>query len=321
MTFENILPRLKTYGCFLLIVLYSFSMLYGQQDSTENHLDIDFSKRKKVFVSTAVSGYLTLSSGLYFAWYKDYEQGRFHSFNDWKEWQQMDKLGHSFSAYNQSMVMFEVAQWAGFTDLASLNIASLSSIVGQLTIEVMDGFTNEWGFSYGDLGFNFLGTGLYYFQERYLHEQPLKLKMSYWPETYPVTLQSRADELYGTGTQKLLKDYNAQTYWLSIDPNFFFPESNWPEWLDIAVGYGTENLYGGFENSWMEGSEMITLESDAYPRSRKYLLAIDYDLTSISTRSSFLKAALGTLNMFKWPAPAIEYNKQDGFVFHLVFRN
>lgn len=321
MTFENILPPLKTYGCFLLIVLYSFSMLYGQQDSTQNHLDIDFSKRKKVFVSTAVSGYLTLSSGLYFAWYKDYEQGRFHSFNDWPEWQQMDKVGHSFSAYNQSMVMHEIAQWAGYSDRSSLNIAALSSIVGQLTIEVMDGFTKEWGFSCGDMGFNFIGTGLYYFQERYWQEQPLKLKMSYWPATYPATLQSRADDLFGTGTQKLLKDYNAQTYWLAIDPNFLFPESNWPEWLDIAVGYGTDNLYGGFDNSWIEGEELIMLDADTHPRTRKYLLAIDYDLTAISTNSSFMKVTLGTLNMFKWPAPAIEYNKQDGFVFHLVFRN
>lgn len=321
MTFENILPLIKTYGRFLLIVSFSLSVLYGQQDSTLNHLDIDFSKRKKVFVSTAVSGYLTLSSGLYFAWYKDYEQGSFHSFNDWREWQQMDKLGHSFSAYNQSMVMHGVARWAGYKERTALHIAALTSIVGQLTIEVMDGFTEEWGFSYGDMGFNFLGTGLYYLQERSWSEQPLKMKMSYWPETYPASLQLRADDLFGTGTQKLLKDYNAQTYWLSIDPNFLFPESNWPAWLDIAIGYGVENVYGGFENSWMEGVELMTLDEVTYPRTRKFLISLDYDLTATGTRSPFLKSVFGALNMFKWPAPAIEYNKQEGFVFHLVFRN
>lgn len=321
LNFEYILVLSRTYGAFLIFLFLSFSVLNAQKDTLYSAHDIDFSTRKKVFLTTAVTGYVTTATGLYFAWYKDYEQSTFHSFNDWGEWLQMDKVGHAYSAYTQCLTMYETARWSGYSENKALNIASISSVVGQLTIEVLDGFTEKWGFSYGDLAFNMGGTGLYYLQQKHLNDQPFQLKLSYWPETYPFELTIRANELYGTGTQKFLKDYNGQAYWLSVDMNYIFPDSNWPRWLDLAFGFSAQNLYGGFENSWTENGEVRTLDDTIFTRTRQFVVGLDYDLTEIKTNSPFLKGLLGTINMLKLPAPAIEYNTQDGFVFHLVFTN
>src|ERR1700733_6253100 len=40
--------------------------------------------------------------GLNVLWYKNYPHSAFHLFNDNKEWQQMDKLGHALTAYTIS---------------------------------------------------------------------------------------------------------------------------------------------------------------------------------------------------------------------------
>lgn len=311
----------RTYGILLIFLFASFSVCKAQQDSSRVASDIDFGKRKKVFATSLISGYVTLSTGLYFAWYKDYEQSAFHSFNDWEEWLQMDKYGHSYSAYSQTLVAHQVAKWSGYSQDQALHIAAATSLIGQLTIEVMDGFTDEWGFSYGDMAFNLIGTGLYYAQEKLWQQQPFKLKFSYWPSHYEPALRLRADDLFGTGTQKLLKDYNAQTYWLSMDLNHVFKDIAWPQWLDLAIGYGADNLYGGFENEWEVNGEILRLPSSDYKRTRQFYLALDYDLSEIQVRSGFLKTILGALNIFKWPAPAIEYNTDQGFIFHLVVTN
>ena len=43
----------------------------------------------------------------------------------------------------------------------------------------------------------------------------------------------------------MLKDYNAQTYWFSANLKSFFPEIKFTAWLNVAVGYGAEGMFGG----------------------------------------------------------------------------
>src|SRR5215218_9323810 len=56
-------------------------------------------KRVKLIAATNVIGYSAAMAGLYSAWYKDYPQSKFHTFNDIDEWKQIDKFGHVYSAY------------------------------------------------------------------------------------------------------------------------------------------------------------------------------------------------------------------------------
>ncbi|MFX4861163.1 hypothetical protein ABTC05_19180, partial [Acinetobacter baumannii] len=74
-------------------------------------------------------------------------------------------------------------------------------------------------------------------------------------------LNNRADSLYGTTFfSRVLKDYNAQTYWASINVRSFFKQSNWPSWLNIAVGYGAEGMFGASSNIVKDKNDHIVFD-------------------------------------------------------------
>lgn len=333
---------MKAFYSFLLLLFFVTSSFaqFATQTKSEPRLDsipdssINFTKRKKVFLISGIGGYSAMASSLYFAWYKQYDQSSFHLFNDWGEWRNVDKAGHVYSAYLQSELVYDMGKWAGYNDDEALLISSVASLVGQMGIEVMDGFSTEWGFSFSDVGANLLGTSLFYFQQKHWKEQRLQLKMSYWPISYDQsnlssenglfesTLHNRSVDLFGkSGVERFLKDYNGQAIWISANLSSFFPSSGLPKWLAIAAGYSAKNLYGGFSNSWELSNGSYDVDAQLYPRVSQYVLAIDYDLSKIKHSTQFGKVLFKFLNVFKFPAPAIEYNQQDGFKFRLVFLN
>ncbi|HAP64439.1 MAG TPA: hypothetical protein DCR93_34800 [Cytophagales bacterium] len=55
------------------------------------------------------------------------------------------------------------------------------------------------------------------------------------------------------------------------------------------------------------------------PRTRQYLLSLDIDFTKMKMRPTWLGQVMQQLNMFKVPAPAIEYNAEQGWVFHFLY--
>lgn len=296
--------------------------------------DFNFSKRKKVFWTAGISGYTAMASGLYFAWYDKYDQESFHFFNDWDEWQNMDKAGHVYSAYLQSSLIYDLGKWSGYSDEKALLISSVASLWGQMNIEIMDGFSSEWGFSIPDVASNLVGTGLFYVQQKIWKEQRLRMKMSYWPVSYgqepiysengisSISLRQRSEDLYGSGKiERFLKDYNGQTIWLSVDVGSFFPESRIPKILGLALGYSGQNLFGGFRNAWEVNDQSFLVDADLYPRSSQFILALDYNLQSVYHSTEFGKALFKVLNIFKFPAPAVSYDTKEGFKFHLVFLN
>jgi len=325
-----------------LITLFYLSALGLRGQSLQTPADslhvglhkVDVSKRQKVFKIASAATYSTVATGLYFAWYDQFDQEGFHFFNDWNEWNNMDKAGHIYSAHIQAELIHGLARWSGYDDDKALLIGSAASLLGQLTIEVMDGFSSGWGFSVTDLGANLIGTAGYYFQHKYWGEQRLSMKMSYWPVAYPayqavsesgvfqVGLQQRSEALFGQrGIERFLKDYNGQTIWVSADIKEFAPASRWPDFLNIALGYSANNLYGGFSNSWEINDENISVDSNLFPRSQQWVLALDYDLKSIKARSDFSRGVLRFLDIFKWPAPAVSYDTEQGWGVHLVFLN
>ncbi len=117
----------------------------------------------------------------------------------------------------------------------------------------------------------------------------------------------------------MLKDYNVQAYWASINIKSFAPNSSWPSWLNVALGYGADNMYGGFENKWTDKNG-VQFDLSSLKRQRQFYLALDYDLRKINIKNHSLKALLNTLNIYKFPAPAIEYNTVEGFKFHLLLK-
>ena len=105
---------------------------------------------------------------------------------------------------------------------------------------------------------------------------------------------------------RLLKDYNAQTYWLSGNIRSFMPDLDIPKWLNISVGYGATGLLGGTENVWTDKSGNSHDRTDI-KRERNFYISPDIDFTRIRTRSKFLRSVFFVLNSIKVPAPTLEF--------------
>lgn len=271
------------------------------------HLTEKKYKTRRWIIGTAnVVGYGSALIALNNTWYKNFPREGLHSFDDSKEWLQMDKTGHVFSAYFEGKYSMDLWKWAGLERKKRIWIGGLSGAAYQTIIEFLDGTSAKWGWSWADFGANCIGSGLLIGQELAWDEQRIQLKLGYTREKYPSELTARVNELFGkSGPERFLKDYNGQTYWLSANIKSFFPGSKLPPWLNIAVGYGATGMLGGFDNTWTDAQGNHINRSDI-KRQRQFYLSPDIDLTRIPTKSKALKVAFKVLNMVRVPLPALE---------------
>jgi hypothetical protein len=293
--------------CLLSIILTAFA----QGDSL---VPPTFNSKKLIIVAGANAVFYTGSFiALNKAWYADYDKTKFHFFNDNPEWNQMDKAGHVWTTYQVSGLSKEMWQWAGLSNNTSAVLGGMSGMVYQSVIEIQDAYSTQWGFSWGDVGANVAGAGLFVLQELSGSKQKVSVKLTYWPETYPAELISRRNQLFGNSlAERILKDYNSQTYWLSANISSFFPDTKLPKWLNVAIGYGADGMYGGRSNEWTD-KEGVAHDFTHIRRVRKFYLSPDIDLTRIPTRSRVLKKVFFVLNMVKVPAPALRVTTGGGF--------
>ena len=245
---------------------------------------------------------------LYHAWYKNYPQSNFHTFNDFAEWKQMDKVGHVYSAYTMSKFSMELWKSGGLERKQRIWIGGLSGAAYQTVIEILDGFSAEWGWSWGDVAGNILGSGAFIAQELAWDEQRIQLKTSFRRKNYSdAMLNQRSDALFGkSAAERFLKDYNGQTYWASANLRAFFPHSKIPSWLQVSVGVGAEGMFGGRENIAKDKDGNISFSRQDIKRYRQWYLAPDIDLTKIKTKNKYLKGLLFVLNSLKFPMPSLE---------------
>ncbi len=285
----------------ILILLFCFvnSILFAY-DSTSV-----FKKRKILLGITSVA--LTSSSLVYLnqAWYQQYNTSQFHFFNDNDEWLQMDKCGHIITTYQTGRLMMSAMEWAGCTKKKQLIIGGFSGLAYMSAIEVMDGYSKGWGFSWGDMSANLLGSGLAIGQKIVWNEQRIHLKFSYSSSSYA---QYNPSLLGKSFSEQILKDYNGQTYWLSVNPSAFMkPQTKFPKWLNIAIGYGSNGMIGA------ENNNMIITDKDGkiinFNRYRQCYLSLDADLTRIKTKSKVLKTIFSCINIIKIPFPNIEFSE------------
>ncbi|HEU5366537.1 MAG TPA: DUF2279 domain-containing protein, partial [Hanamia sp.] len=218
--------------------VYNFSNRYQTTDTFRIY---PYNKKRISLVTIAnIVGYGGTLVGLNAIWYAKYPRSGFHFFNDDAEWQQMDKVGHVYSAYTESRASVEAWRWAGLSRKKSIWIGGLSGVAYQSIIEILDGFSSQYGFSPGDFTANIIGSAAFISQELSWNEQKIQLKFSFHRKNYgEPDLDKRADVLYGkTEIERFIKDYNGQSYWASANIQSFFPETKLPRWLNISIGYG-----------------------------------------------------------------------------------
>lgn len=252
-------------------------------------------------------------------WYADYPRTSFHFFNDSREWNQMDKIGHVFTTFQVSNISSKMWKWAGLSHRKSVVLGALSGIAYESIIEIQDGFSSEWGFSAVDMGSNILGAALFVTQELAWEEKRIRLKLSFAKHDYPKELKPRYEDLFGSSfIERYLKDYNSQTYWVSVNPASFFTGSKFPAWLNFAAGYSSDLMLGGTENTWTDKQGVVFDRRDI-ERIRRFYLSPDIDFTRIPTKSKFLKTVFLLMGGIKMPAPAIELNSKGKFRAHWLY--
>ena len=254
------------------------------------------------------------------AWYANYPKTSFHTFNDSKEWLQMDKVGHGWTAYNAGRISAGMWKWAGVPAKKAAWIGAATATAYLIGIEFLDAHSAEWGWSWSDIAANFFGSGFFLGQELLWGEQRIQYKFSFHKKDYsdPV-LEQRADDLFGESWyERMLKDYNAQTYWFSANLKSFFKQNKLPPWLNISVGYGADGMFGGFENKWTDEAGNVIDRTDI-PRKRQFYLAPDIDFTKIKTNQKWLRTVFTLLNAFKCPAPTLMIDSHGKFKAYAIY--
>ena len=291
---------------FVLLPLISFSQ--SKLDTFLTPSDtLNRPRLNTIVLSEASIGTITLL-GLNQLWYADFERSKFHTINDNSAWLQMDKLGHVFTSYQLGKYGSHLLNWSGVGERDQLLYGATLGFTFLTAVEVLDGYSKEWGFSWGDILANGSGTSLYIGQELLWKEQRIALKYSFHQTKYA---KQRPDKLGETYLEQTLKDYNGQTYWLSANLHSFFKESKIPKWLNVAVGYGAEGMLTGTKDV----DNQVLTSNERY---RQYYLSFDLNLSKISTNSKLLRSILDVFNVIKIPFPTLEFNKK-GTVFHLFY--
>lgn len=261
-----------------------------------------------IFLGTAA---VAATGGLYFLWYRDYPMESFHFYDDLQQWGGMDKLGHFGSGYGLAEMAGMGAATCGYSPQQSNRIGALFSFGFLTGIEVLDGFSKGWGFSPWDAIANAAGVSSFYLQQEIWKEQRIRLKFSWWPSE----IAQWNPNLLGAGfPATLLKDYNAQRYWLSFSPMSFSknPARKKFAWLAIAVGYGI----GGYVGARANEGDFLYL-----PRTQHLYLAPDIHWSKIPSRHRFVRGLFKALDYIKIPAPTLEFGwgDQTGMRFHWFF--
>lgn len=267
-----------------MIFVFAAKFCIGQQ--------ADSTKAFRYALGTEIVMYSATMYALNDLWYKDYPRSSFHWYNDNSNWLQMDKIGHATTAYSVGLQGRDLMLWAGVPEKKALWFGGLYGSFFLTTIEILDGFSEEWGASWGDLIANTSGTMLFIGQELLFKEQRVQMKYSFAPTDYA---KQNPDLLGENFIQQSLKDYNGQVYWLSFNINSF-KKTTLPDWLNFAIGYGADGMLNG--------------NADEINAKREYYLSLDINLRQIKTNSRFLDKTLKILSFIKVPLPAFKFSNE-----------
>lgn len=298
--FKNYINSWKRkYILLLVISLVPFTIRAQVSDSLTH---VNPKRLKAVIIGSGVA-YTGSMIALNSVWYSQYDKESFHFFKDAREWKQMDKAGHFYSAFQLSSVSSRTLQWSGIVKRKSNLAGTLTSFVIMSSIEVLDGFSAGYGASASDMAANTLGTGFYLGQQFIWNEVRIYPKFSFHRTSYA---QQRPETLGNGLFEEIIKDYNGQTYWLSVDIDKFL---RFPKWLNLSIGYGAEGM--------LYANDADNINQNLMPY-RQYFIGIDFDLNTVKSRSKLVNSLIYVANMIKLPAPTLEIyqGKLKGHLFY-----
>ena len=252
-------------------------------------------------------------AGLYAAWYRHQPRQQFQFFDDGAQWKQMDKVGHFYSGFQLSRAGTALVKHVG-TRWSSEGGGGVVGFLSLLPVEVFDGFSQAYGFSWHDLAANAAGSAWWVGQHALWGEVRLEPKFSF----HRTALAAERPNTLGRNLpEEVLKDYNGQTYWLSVDLYAFLKRRypRFPKWLNVAVGYGA--------NQMLHAREPAN-QAAGYSAYREWYLALDVDLhyyrkPPVTFGNRLWNGLLYAVTLVRLPAPAVSYRSGKGFAFHPAY--
>ncbi len=219
------------------------------------------------------------------AFWKYAEEVPFHISNDPPYAMHIDKFSHFYVSAVGSDIMHRAYAAAGLKD--ALWLGAALSLAAGTTIELEDarhGNDPQYGFSPGDLTGDILGSALPILKEYWPPARRFDVKLSVWPS-----------DAYKAGAYKTLADdYESQYYWLSFDLHEVTPL---PAWLNIALGFGCENLY----------REKYSVPAPGGPPYTDLYFGPDINLRGIPIEGKFWKTLTDVLSYVRIPLPALQF--------------
>jgi len=293
----------------VLIFFMIFSNISNSQDWNVLELKPNYDTfniiKARTLLITKASLYSATIVGLNSLWYKDYPRSEFHFINDNAEWNKMDKAGHMTTSYYMGVAGIEAYKWAGFKRNKAIWYGGLSGTFFLTAIEILDGYSKQWGASKGDLVANTTGSIICIGQALLWDEQKVLLKYSFRPSPFAKCNPELLGENF---LQQSIKDYNGQTYWASFNIKSILNIKNetFPEWLSVSAGYSSNGMIHGYHQ---EGDPK---------RIQQYLVALDVDISRIKTKNKFINSVLHTFGFIKIPMPTLEL-RNSKLIFHPIY--
>ncbi len=225
------------------------------------------------------------------AWWKD-ERVAFHTIDDFEYALWIDKVGHFYATTLVAHLFSSGFEASNFSIEESAVYGSIAALAFELYVEVEDGYARQWGFSWGDVGADFLGAAWPVAQYYYPFLKNFMFKFSYRPVQAGKTLPGSEQK------NIVIDDYEGQKYWLSMRLKNLLPgkvSDYWPAFLNIALGYGVKNIHD-YDNAY-----------------RELYIALDLDTEELPLYGKGWQFVKNSLNFIHFPMPGIRITPDAAF--------
>ena len=206
----------------------------------------------------------------------------------------VDKVGHFMGGLEAADFFSSSMKWAGMNERKSLWYGAAFGSGLQLAIEMKDAYAPYWGFSKWDLALG--SAGSFWPVAQYYNDdlKAINFKFSYYKQS---NIYWDLDKQRGKETNKYAwqDDYPNQTYWVTFDVNHFVETCCWPDWLNVAVGFGIDD------------TQYLNARDSKTGGNNEWYIALDYDVPKLLKKwnSPAGKKIKHWLNYFHFPAPTI----------------
>jgi hypothetical protein len=291
--------QLKTQLFYLTLVAFCISLSIAQpmKDSTNVYNDdTPWYFQRKFIATTGIITHTFLATYTVYEWWweGDYHTFRFENDGFWNNYSLgVDKFGHFYTSYFYYNALREIILWGGYSSSTANWWGAGISLFYGLSYEIGDGFS-AYSFSLADFTANALGVGYGLLQHQIPFLSNFIFKWSYYP----------SGKIPFDRDYQLTDDYDGHIYWLSINVHNLLSETwqiYWPRFLNISLGYGGENISG--HQPRFDNTHANNLQKPA----RKFVISLDYNLSSLSTTTDTWTALKHIFDLFHYPAPGVRF--------------